>query len=213
MEEKTINEKESLELIAQMIKQTKTRLGKGAGNEYLVWGYSCIVASVVVMVLAVAFHTPHAAWGYFLIPVLGLTGTAVLRYRNRKADKGEATTYIEKSLKTLYECAGVAFLGYLAICLLHLECSNIWKGMFFLGMFIPAFCGTVAGTLLQIKKIKNYSEFALVVSCCFLVDVLISGEVKIQAIILGIICWTCSLVVPGRIINREAKKQSDDERA
>lgn len=41
MEEKILNEQESLELITQMINQTKKETVVGSGDTYLVWGYLC----------------------------------------------------------------------------------------------------------------------------------------------------------------------------
>lgn len=40
MEDKKLNEKESLELIAQMIQNTRRNLDEGSGNMFLVWGSS-----------------------------------------------------------------------------------------------------------------------------------------------------------------------------
>ena len=42
MEDKKLNEKESLELITQMIQNTRRNLDTGSGNMFLVWGYECI---------------------------------------------------------------------------------------------------------------------------------------------------------------------------
>ena len=42
MEEQKMNEKESLELIAQMIRVTKQSIGSGSGNKFFdVWLYGC----------------------------------------------------------------------------------------------------------------------------------------------------------------------------
>ena len=40
MEEKTLNEKESLEIITRMIQETKNKLEVGDGNMLLLWGKS-----------------------------------------------------------------------------------------------------------------------------------------------------------------------------
>ena len=40
MKENTFSEKDSLELISQMLKQTKDNLGVGSGNIFLYCGYS-----------------------------------------------------------------------------------------------------------------------------------------------------------------------------
>ncbi len=39
MEDRKLNEKESLELITQMIRNTRRNLDAGSGNMFLLWGY------------------------------------------------------------------------------------------------------------------------------------------------------------------------------
>ena len=43
MEDKKLNEKESLELITQMIQNTRRNLDTGSGNMFLVWGYVSVL--------------------------------------------------------------------------------------------------------------------------------------------------------------------------
>lgn len=50
MEERKLNEKESLELIAQMIQNTKNRLETNCGMPFLFWGYTTIFVSLLVWV-------------------------------------------------------------------------------------------------------------------------------------------------------------------
>lgn len=68
MEEKKISEQESLELINQMIEQTRRDSTVGSGNTFLIWGYVCMVVSLAVFVAA---YTGPGAWGwlYLGIPV------------------------------------------------------------------------------------------------------------------------------------------------
>ena len=51
MEEKKLNEKESLELITQMIRQSRKNIGTGSGNRFLLYGYLAVVLAVVVFAL------------------------------------------------------------------------------------------------------------------------------------------------------------------
>ena len=53
MEDRQLNEKESLELIAQMIRNTQHGLEKGKGIPFLIWGYVTITVSLAVWYL---FH-------------------------------------------------------------------------------------------------------------------------------------------------------------
>ena len=62
MEEKKISEQESLELINQMIEQTRRDSTVGSGNTFLIWGYVCMVVSLAVFVAA--YTGPGAGDGF-----------------------------------------------------------------------------------------------------------------------------------------------------
>lgn len=82
MEEKKISEQESLELINQMIEQTRRDSTVGSGNTFLIWGYVCMVVSLAVFVAA---YTGPGAWGwlYLGIPVMGGTATLIAGRKKR----------------------------------------------------------------------------------------------------------------------------------
>ena len=48
MKDKELNEKESLELIARMIRNTRRNLDTGSGNSFLVWGYVGVLVTLAV---------------------------------------------------------------------------------------------------------------------------------------------------------------------
>ena len=73
MEEKKLNEKESLELITQMIRQSRRNMVVGSGNRFLLYGYSAVILSIIVFVLVRT--TGHLTWaalwfGLFLLVIL-----------------------------------------------------------------------------------------------------------------------------------------------
>ena len=63
MEEKKISEKESLEIISQMISRTKDRY-IGNGNVLLLWGYLTVLVTVVIWALLAMTHNEmwHCLW-------------------------------------------------------------------------------------------------------------------------------------------------------
>lgn len=67
MEEQKMNEKESLEFIAQMIRVTKQSIGSGSGNKFLMYGYTAAILSIVIY--ALIYFTGNSAWsaGWFLM--------------------------------------------------------------------------------------------------------------------------------------------------
>ena len=48
MEEKKFTEKESLELISQMIQATRKNLVKGQGNYFIIYGYTAAILSIII---------------------------------------------------------------------------------------------------------------------------------------------------------------------
>ena len=59
MEEKKLNERESLELITRMIQETKNKLEVGDGNVLLIWGYVSVLTAILVYVLLLLAQTPQ----------------------------------------------------------------------------------------------------------------------------------------------------------
>lgn len=71
MEGKKMTEKESLELITQMIQNSKKNLRLGNVNVLLLWGYLCAITALVVYVLILITGNPLWNWLWLAIPVIG----------------------------------------------------------------------------------------------------------------------------------------------
>lgn len=71
MEDRKLNEKESLELITQMIRNSKKNLRVGSGNMLLLWGYLCAVTAIIVYIFVLVTENQAWNWLWFLIPAVG----------------------------------------------------------------------------------------------------------------------------------------------
>ena len=71
MEDRKLNEKESLELITQMIRNTRRNLDAGSGNMFLLWGYVCVLLTLVVWAGVGLTQNSAWMWGFWGIPVVG----------------------------------------------------------------------------------------------------------------------------------------------
>ena len=72
MEDKKLNEKESLELISCMIQNTRRKLELGDGNSMLLWGYTMVGVTILVYVLLLLTdNNPQCNWVWWLIPLIG----------------------------------------------------------------------------------------------------------------------------------------------
>ena len=92
-EKKMFTEKESLELISQMIQMTKENLERGSGNVFLIYGYAAVVLSVVVYAAVYITGRPLwiALWFLMFIPAIVMK---VLQVRK----KPSVVTHMDKML-------------------------------------------------------------------------------------------------------------------
>ena len=74
MEERKFTEKESLELISQMISASRQRLQKGSGNPFLYYGYTSIAISAATFLLT----RFSGSWAWNLLWMLTNTWKVVL---------------------------------------------------------------------------------------------------------------------------------------
>lgn len=104
MEEKRMNEAESLELITSMINDSRARMTKNLGTPFLIWGYTTVAVSIcqAVIVASVEEFYPYL-WGWFAIPVVGW----LLMLLFNKQEK-TVTNYIDRCINALWCAIGVA---------------------------------------------------------------------------------------------------------
>ena len=104
MEEKRMNEAESLELITSMINDSRARMTKNLGTPFLIWGYTTVAVSIcqAVIVACVEEFYPYL-WGWFVIPVVGW----LLMLLFNKQEK-TVTNYIDRCINALWCAIGVA---------------------------------------------------------------------------------------------------------
>ena len=110
MENKKLNEKESLELISQMIQNTRTRVEKDGGTPFLIWGYGTVIISLLVWYMVAS--TGKYEWQYlwFLLPAIGFPGTLWVTRKNESPVK----TYIDRVVNYIWIVFGSA--GFLVSC-------------------------------------------------------------------------------------------------
>ena len=94
MDNKKLNEQESLELITQMIQNTKFKMVKYAGTPFLVWGYMTVVTSLLVWYLLKETGNYYWQFLWLLMPAVSYPVTI---YSQRKKQR-MAITYIAYTL-------------------------------------------------------------------------------------------------------------------
>lgn len=204
MEEKKLTEKESLELIFQMIQVTRQHIVQGSGNQFLIYGFTAAILSVGIYVLLVLTHNHLWALGWFLmfLPVM------ILAWRSRKK-KALVVTYTESVLKKVWQVVAALFYLTAFVMLVVGWMLGRWDfvlmlplGLLYVSMGI-AITGLViresyliytpfAGFLLAIYMLMSYS--------------LNQGVEMIWHLYFGL-SFVIMLIVPGYILNYKSKEQ------
>lgn len=206
MEDKKINEQESLEIITKMIQQTKQDSAIGSGDMFLMWGYLCTICSLGVF--AMAFIQKNGAWGwlYIAIPVLGFIIAGIMARRMAKKHNIPAT-YATKSINGIWACLSGVFAAYAVICLLHMDNASCWTGMFFLGLLLPGIGTYSTGVILKENILQICGMFGIITGLYFLNELCTYGAgINIKWPIVMAISMVITLVIPGHYLNYKSKK-------
>ena len=199
MEERKLNEKESLELITQMIQNSKKNLQVGRGNQFILWGWVGAITSLAVMGMLMLTNNPMWNWLWFAIPVIGWP---LMMWQMRKEEK-PVITFTDKVLKSVWLSIGA--IGMTGLLLMGLYAKNMM-------LMLPGACILIAigvfitATILDNRtlRIRTFSSLLLMMmaSChiVFMKDDLLWYHTTFA---LGFIVM---LAMPGYYLNKEAKK-------
>ena len=190
-----MNEEASLELISQMIRNTRRKLEDGNGISFLVWGYTTFVISLAVYFSIKATGDYHYNFLWFLTPVLGSIGMSIFK-RNKTKHGGHAMNFIDRTIRNIWMVIGIAaFLTSVGASFARFPILSV--------MLLLLGIGT-ALTGLTIKfKLVVISGFIGMLSC--VVPFFINGYEQI--LVFGVICLIM-MVIPGHILNYQGRRKN-----
>ncbi len=207
MEEKRINERESIEIITSMIARTKKRYSLGDGNIMLMWGCLTLCISALVWTLLALTHNQAVNWLWFLIWVIGGIATPVMA-KKEAISKG-VKTYTDKIISRLWTVVGFGAVACTLVCLVLTLFWGIdgWSAMFVFALIIVPFAEIANGIVLNESSCIWGGMLGLsagiVLTCC------IAGKVVLAAswvMPLFIVAFICMMIIPGHVVNYKAKK-------
>lgn len=210
MEDRKLNEKESLELIATMISRTKERY-VGDGNILLMWGYLVVAVSAAVWMMLALTRDYEWNWLWFLIPVIGCPTTVVMA-KKQKRDSG-VTTYSDKITSMLWTVAGVSEIVLILFCLgfLFIGSVDCWSAMLIYTLIVMSFAEIVQWMVVKERSFAVGGFIGLIAGmvtlCC------VVGGIPLDArwfMPMFIISFAAMMIIPGHILNYKSKH---DERA
>ena len=206
MEEQKLTAKESLELITEMIQNTKQKVDKGDGNALLIWGYTSSVVSILVYLLLMITENPLFNWLWFLIPAIGLP--LQLRLNRKNAGKPTATTFVDKISTGMWRIVGLIAAIGAAVCVVFMLFGyNAWIAMFIYAFVIVGLGSAVQGVIINERSLIVGGLFSIFAGCVVTGFAVCGLPIFISwSVPLYIVCFMLMMVVPGHIINNKAKK-------
>ncbi len=107
MEEKIINEQESMRIISQMIRNTQDKMEEKSGSDFLIFGYTTIAISVIIWYLCTVTRNYYWQFLWFALPAIGFGLKALTNKKAKMNNKGYAVTYIDKIVSKIWTLFGI----------------------------------------------------------------------------------------------------------
>lgn len=191
MEERQLNEKESLELITRMIQNTQQKLEKGNGMPFLVWGYTTIVVSLLVwyFLSVTGDYRMHYLW--FLIPVVAGPIMFILIRKNEKGVR----TYVDRVVGYVWIVMGVA--GFM----ISVTAMFFWNlPILFIVILLMAGGTAITGLVIRFTPIAvaGFAGIASSFACLF--------TQGIDQILVFAAVFLVMMVIPGHILYAKGRR-------
>ncbi len=191
MEERQLNEKESLELIARMIQNTQRKMEKGNGMPFLVWGYTTVLVSLLVwyFLSITGDYRMHFLW--FLILVIGGPVTFFL---TRKYEKG-VRTYVDRVVGYVWLVLGLA--GFM----MSITAMFIWNlPILFIIILLMGSGTAITGLIIRFLPIAiaGFTGIVLSLACLFIQG---TGQILVFAAV-----FLVMMVIPGHILYAKGRR-------
>lgn len=205
MEERTLNEKESLELIAQMINSSKKNMEVGQGNVMLIWGYFTTLLSVTLFILINLTHNLMWSWGWILLFILW----PVIAYK-QKQHAPRVVTYTDKVISQVWQVMGWMFaFTFITIGIVE----QLFMGHANFIIMLPLsliYCGlgvSITGIIIQ-ERWMIYSPLVAFILAIYMLTILSMGKSAVLTWYLYFgLAFVFMMIIPGHIVNHKAKKQ------
>lgn len=204
MEEKRLSEKESLELITSMIRNSKNRMQLGQGNILLSWGY---VVTIIALTIGMGFYLTQNInwyWLWFGIPFIGYPLHYFLAKKGEQ--KSLVKTSIDRYMSGIWMCIGIYFFILMVICLIMgLNGYNAWGAMYLLTLPCCGFGTMATGIILKEKSLLIGGLISMIMGGIFIMCYICKINIFIYDVFMFALCFIVMMIVPGHILNRKAK--------
>ncbi|MCD8080173.1 MAG: hypothetical protein LUF04_07115 [Bacteroides sp.] len=190
MEDRNLNEQESLELISRMIRNTRERMEEYTGIHFLIWGYTTVAVSVIIWYMFTFSKADTQVWNWFwlAIPVIG--GLVYWLY-SRHSHPPRSESYLDRVIFCVWLVLGITGAGVALLALL----AVVPIPVLFLIALIMGMGSTITGLIVQFTPLVVAGIAGLALAGLLLV---IPGPNQILCFAL---IFVVLMIVPGHILN------------
>lgn len=199
MEDKKLSEKESLELITQMIQNTRRNLDTGSGNMFLLWGYVCALLTLVVWIGVNLTQNPAWMWGFWGIPVVGYLLSYVFARRKGKPVK----LYIDKVLNEVWQVLGLVCMAVV----LGATYFHVFEIILPLCAILLSLGSIFTGSIIRYTLFSGFPGFGIALGLQMFFHALDKSS-SLQMLPEFILVIILAMIIPGHILNYKAKKEN-----
>lgn len=196
MEERKLNEKESLELITRMIRNTKHNLEIGDGNIFLFWGYLTVTSTAIVYLLLQLTENLMSYLAFLLIIVVGIT---LSHYFKRKR-LPKVKTYTDKVLEQIWSVMGSIATLAITIFGIYYDSRLIPP----LILIILSLACYITGLLIK-EKVFNLGIVSFINGLNMLFYIIKEGFDSFMLLLFAL-SFIVMMIIPGHVLNYKAKK-------
>lgn len=191
MEERILNEKESLTLITQMIQNTKSRMEKDCGKPFLFWGYTTVFVSLLVWYMVTTTQNYYWQFLWFLLPAIAGTGT----YLSTREKHPTVKTYLDKVINYIWIVFGIAGFSVSCLSIFFWQLPILFIVLLLMGM------GTaLTGLVLNYKLVTICGTLGAIasISCIW--------TPGFNQILVFAPVFIFMMIIPGHALNHKAKQ-------
>ncbi len=192
MEDKKLNEKESLELISRMIRNTQNRMVQRSGVPFLIFGYLTVIVSLLVWYFLTTTHNGQWNYLWFLIPVIGFPAVISVKKREKPVK-----TFVDKVIQYVWFVLGITGFSVSMVSMFYWSIPILFIIILLMG------AGTaITGLIIQFKPIVFSGFLGLLLSYSCLV---VTGT---DRILIFATVFLVMMVIPGHILNYKSRKSN-----
>lgn len=200
MEEKNLTEKESLELISQMIKETKHRLYVEDGNALILSGVWIVFVAALTTAAVLVTGNPNAQALWVLV---ALVVPFVRAIRKKKNDVNGNVSYVDKMVRQLW-----IINSYIVIAATMIAIVTSWVVLLLYSFVIVGFCAAAQGVVVREKSLVVGGFISVVLGGIVAGMALCGLPLYFEYVLpMMIVSYVAMMIVPGYIIRKKALKQ------